>query len=180
MSIPARKRTPVAPPAKKAVKKVAKKPALTHKERAIMANKAAMKTKTDQTAARKARFLEVFEGAACNVSHACKAIGICRQTFMHWRSTDAHFAKKVSELKEGLIDFAESMLFKKIKEGDNTANIFFLKCQAKDRGYIERVEHSGPGGSPIHHKHGFDMEWLNEELPAQALASIVRKLGGKL
>ena len=44
-----------------------------------------------------------------------------------------------------MIDFAESSLYKQIKDGNTSATIFFLKTQAKRRGYIEKqeIEHSG-------------------------------------
>lgn len=44
------------------------------------------------------------------------------------------------QAREKLKDYAESKLFEKMRKGDKTALIFFLKTQAKDRGYIERVE----------------------------------------
>jgi hypothetical protein len=172
MTTPAQKRTSTT----KVVKKTANKAALSPRERAVLAQKASVKSKDDAKEQRKLRFLELFEGAGCNISHTCKSLGITRQTYLNWMKDDADFATLVIDIKQGLIDFAESMLMKKIKEGDNTATIFFLKCQAKDRGYIERLEHSGPNGSPISHKHGIDLEWLNEELPVNALVSIVNKL----
>jgi len=53
--------------------------------------------------------------------------------------------------REKLKDFAESKLFKHIDNDNITALIFYLKTQAKDRGYIERSEHehTGPGGGPL-------------------------------
>lgn len=47
--------------------------------------------------------------------------------------------KKLSQLDIAL-DFAESELFKQIKEGNITGVIFFLKTKGKKRGYIERSE----------------------------------------
>jgi hypothetical protein len=42
------------------------------------------------------------------------------------------------ELKEGLLDFAEAKLIEQIKEGSLGAICFFLKCQGKGRGYVEK------------------------------------------
>ena len=55
----------------------------------------------------------------------------------------------VEEAKERMIDFAESKLYQNIKDGDNTAIIFYLKTQAKHRGFIERQELTGMEGHPI-------------------------------
>ncbi len=43
------------------------------------------------------------------------------------------------------MDFAESQLYKQIKEGSTAATIFYLKTKGKKRGYIERqeIEHNG-------------------------------------
>ncbi len=45
-----------------------------------------------------------------------------------------------TEALERTIDLSETQLFKKIKAGNLTAIIFFLKCRAKHRGYVERQE----------------------------------------
>lgn len=49
------------------------------------------------------------------------------------------------QAKESLIDFAEGVLKKKVREEDLTALIFFLKTQGRYRGYQEKqeIEHSG-------------------------------------
>jgi len=93
------------------------------------------KTKTQQ---KKELFLKVFEKNAGNVSATCKGIGIVRETFYQWCEKDEEFKKKVEEVREGLIDYAESMLLKKIKNEDLGAIIFFLKTQGKKRGYSEK------------------------------------------
>ena len=50
------------------------------------------------------------------------------------------FKKVIEEIDESTLDFAETALHNKIKEGDTTATIFFLKTKGKKRGYVERVE----------------------------------------
>lgn len=55
----------------------------------------------------------------------------------------------LADERESMRDFAEGMLYKRIEEGDTTAIIFYLKTQGKDRGYVERQEHSGPDGGAV-------------------------------
>lgn len=47
------------------------------------------------------------------------------------------------EAQERLKDFAEAKLYQQISEGNTTATIFFLKTQARNRGYVEKVETGG-------------------------------------
>ena len=55
------------------------------------------------------------------------------------------FDKKVKEIENIALDFAESQLHKQISEGNTTATIFLLKTKGKKRGYIERqeIQHDG-------------------------------------
>jgi hypothetical protein len=47
------------------------------------------------------------------------------------------------ELRGQMVDVAESALHKLIADGNLSATIFFLKTQARDRGYVERAERAG-------------------------------------
>lgn len=53
--------------------------------------------------------------------------------------------------KELLKDTAELKLHELVGRGSLGAICFFLKTQARERGYIERQEHAGPAGGPIPH-----------------------------
>ena len=101
---------------------------------------------------KKELFLEMFKKSGGNISESCKKINISRETFYRWCRTNKKFKKQVEELKESLIDFAESVLMKKIKDGDTTSIIFFLKTKGKSRGYVEKqeIEHSGSIEEKIH------------------------------
>lgn len=46
----------------------------------------------------------------------------------------------IDEEREGVKDFAEGKLLEQINAGNITAIIFYLKTQAKGRGYVERTE----------------------------------------
>ena len=85
--------------------------------------------------------IAALERNACNVSHACKAIGICRQTHYDWLDKSDKYKKEFEEVQESLIDFGESALMKNIKKGNVTAQIFFLKTKGRSRGYIEKSVH---------------------------------------
>lgn len=89
--------------------------------------------------------LEILEKSAGNVSIACKKMGIDRGTHYNWLQQNQHYKNAVDDIQEGLIDFAETKLMEKIKGGDTTANIFFLKTKGKGRGYVEKVEQAISG-----------------------------------
>lgn len=93
----------------------------------------------------KVQFLKAYPKKACNISRTCESLGMKRTTYYHWRKTDADFAHECEMAEESLIDLAETQLFRNIREGKETSLIFFLKCKAKKRGYIEKqeFEHSG-------------------------------------
>lgn len=93
-----------------------------------------------KTAEAKQEFLRAFEAKAGNVKVACQAMGMPRSKYYAWRRTDLAFAEAVDDVLEGLKDFAESKLMVNIQQGKEASIFFFLKCKAKDRGYIERVD----------------------------------------
>lgn len=89
----------------------------------------------------KESFLEAYESSACNVSISCKKIGISRNAFYEWKKEDLQFAEDCKEREESLIDFAETMLYKGIKEGKTAELIFFLKTKGQSRGYVEKQQY---------------------------------------
>jgi hypothetical protein len=62
---------------------------------------------------------------------------------------DSKFRQAYNDQTESLIDFAETALLNSIRKGSDTATIFFLKTKGKDRGYIERQEHTGKDGKDL-------------------------------
>jgi hypothetical protein len=68
--------------------------------------------------------------------------------------TVQYYAQRWPEVKEAieeqrglLLDTAERMLYRAIEKGEPWAICFFLKCQGKARGYIEKYD-VGIGGIP--------------------------------
>lgn len=98
-------------------------------------NKKHSKKLADKTNDNKKRVLEALQQSLGNVTLACKNAGISRTAFYDYYNQDEQFKKRVREINEERLDFAESQLLKNIHKGDTTSIIFFLKKQARDRGY---------------------------------------------
>lgn len=99
-------------------------------------------TRTDT---HKKAMLEALKASLGIVSEAAEACGVCRQHHYTWMKDDPEYREQVEAIVDMAIDFAESALKRKIKDGDTTAIIFYLKTKGKRRGFIERseVEQSG-------------------------------------
>jgi hypothetical protein len=74
------------------------------------------------------------------VTAACKASGISRDKHYYWMNHDPIYKKAVEEIGEMGVDFAEGKLLESIKNGSDTATIFYLKTKGKARGYVEKTE----------------------------------------
>ena len=98
------------------------------------------KTTPDKTQLNKKAFLKAFVETFGNVSKTAEAVGIDRRTYYNWLKIDSDFSQEVKaiEPEELFLDFAESQLLKKMREGDITAIIFFLKTKGQRRGYTEK------------------------------------------
>ena len=84
--------------------------------------------------------LAALEASMGIVTTACKNAKINRTTHYKWLKTDPDYREAVNELDELTKDFAESSLFRQIKEGIPASTIFFLKTKGKSRGYAEEVK----------------------------------------
>ena len=85
-------------------------------------------------------FLEAFKKHATNATKACEAVGIARQTYYDWQLTNLTFKEECEAIHESMIDFAESMLYKNMKNGKESSVLFFLKTRGRKRGYVEKQE----------------------------------------
>ena len=89
---------------------------------------------------KKETLLQALESSLGIVSTACNRSGISSSSFYKWYKEDEEFRKKVDEIDNLKLDFAESQLHKQIQDNSTSATIFYLKTQGKKRGYIERQE----------------------------------------
>jgi hypothetical protein len=113
----------------------------------------AVKAHTSNT--KKEAMLEALEKSLGIVSTAAKMVGIDRSTHYAWMKSDEEYKKAVASIQDGVLDFAESHLYKLVKEGNPAATIFFLKTKGKKRGYIERQEIEVQEKKPL--------SWLDEK-----------------
>jgi len=108
----------------------------------------------DKTDTKKGLMLEALEKSLGIVSTACKMVDISRQTHYAWLKADEEYKSAVNSIQDSVLDFAESHLYKLVKDGNPAATIFFLKTKGKKRGYIERQEIEVTEKKPL--------SWLDE------------------
>ena len=94
----------------------------------------------NKTARQKKDLLEALHKSLGVVTTACERTGIGRTTYYDWYRNDPEFKTQVDSLEDVALDFTESKLHERIREGDTTAIIFHLKTRGKKRGYVERQE----------------------------------------
>ena len=83
------------------------------------------------------------------LTHAADALGVTRGAIYQAAKKHPEIQKAIEDARERTTDLAEGKLFQKINEGDNTAILFYLKTQAKKRGYVERQEVTGAEGGEL-------------------------------
>lgn len=107
-------------------------------------------TKTDKKALRgnKKRMYDALMDQLGIITAAARQVGLSRETHYRWLRSDENYKQWIEEIPELTRDFVENALLKNIKEGNVTAQIFYLKTKGRSRGYIERqeIEHKGSEG----------------------------------
>lgn len=87
--------------------------------------------------------LEALERNLGVVTPSCKEVGISRNLYYNYYANDPEFKKAVDEINTVAIDYVESQLFNKIKEGSEKSILFFMKYRGKKRGYTDSIEIEG-------------------------------------
>lgn len=85
-------------------------------------------------------FMKAIPGSNGVISVVAGRVGCSRRTVYNAINGDPEIKQALYDAREELKDMAESVLFTMIKERNITALIFYLKTQARDRGYVERQE----------------------------------------
>lgn len=87
----------------------------------------------------KQKLLEALERSLGIVTAACKEVGISRDRFYTYYKEDLDFRKAVDDINEITLDFTETQLLKKIKEGSERSILFYMKYKGRKRGYNEEL-----------------------------------------
>jgi hypothetical protein len=88
-------------------------------------------------------FLAAIPESAGVIAVIARRVGCSRATVYNAMRDFVSVRKAIEDERESMKDYAEGTLFKLIRQDNLTALIFYLKTQAKDRGYVERVEIAG-------------------------------------
>ena len=86
------------------------------------------------------------------LSEAARALECTRQSLQGYVKKFPELADILTDAREHSLDVAEHALMSQIDRGNIAAIIFYLKCQGKARGYVERQE--------IHHSGGITAEQI--------------------
>lgn len=83
----------------------------------------------------KEKFLSAVATCDGLVWSACKLTGLNQKVHEKWLTKDEEYAKRFHEVLEGVNDFVEGAMFKRIRSGDWNAIKFYLSSKCKHRGY---------------------------------------------
>lgn len=72
-----------------------------------------------------------------NMAAVGRKFGVTRQAIQYHVNQNKVLQDISVECRESMKDNAESSLYKAVIDGEAWAVCFFLKCQARDRGYVE-------------------------------------------
>src|SRR4030067_3453838 len=81
----------------------------------------------------------IFKKAGIN-SQVADAIGRSIRAIQIRQKRSPKFRAMFEEARERLLDMGEAVIFEGISKKNMTAVIFFLKCQAKHRGWLQGAE----------------------------------------
>ncbi len=89
--------------------------------------------------------IRALEATAGMVTYAAKKLDVSYVSLWKWIKKSTELQQALHSIKESHIDLAETKLLQNVKNGDPSSIFFYLKCKAKDRGYVEKqqIEHSG-------------------------------------
>jgi len=95
------------------------------------------------------QILEALKATGGLVYMAARKLGCDPSTINKRAKTSPEIQAAIDNARGDMLDMAEHELKKAVRGGDMTAIIFTLKTIGKGRGYVERIEQTGPNGGPV-------------------------------
>ena len=86
-----------------------------------------------------------------NLTAAASKLGVTRQAVYNYIKR-YDLQSVLDQARENMVDEAVGQLHKLVRDGNLGATIFYLKTQAKGRGFTERIEQTGANGEPIEYR----------------------------
>jgi len=92
-----------------------------------------------------ADFSDAIPGSGGIISTIARRVGCDWGTADKWCKESPTLARMLQDERESILDLAESVLFKNIREGDTSDAKWLLARMGKQRGYADKqeIEHSG-------------------------------------
>ena len=98
-----------------------------------------------------AQVTEALLKADGNLTAAAAKLGVSRQgVYEYINRYDLQHV--LDEARETMVDEAVGPLHRLVRDGNLGAPMFYLKTQAKNRNYSERIEQTGANGEPIEYR----------------------------
>ena len=95
------------------------------------------------------RVTAAIEKTFGNLSVAARTLSVHRSCLYRFLHRHEDLKEVLHDMRETAIDNVESALYNAAIGGNVPAMIYFLKCQGKSRGWVERSEVSATPGEPI-------------------------------
>lgn len=105
---------------------------------------------------RKQDVIDALVDARGMIAPAARRLGASRTTILSYIDQYPEIAQAVADQREAVTDLAETRLYDAIQDREAWAICFYLKTQAKRRGYVERAEVTGSNGAPVNIKLVYD------------------------
>ena len=86
-----------------------------------------------------------------NLTAAASKLGVTRQAVYNYIKR-YDLQSVIEDARENMVDEAVGQLHRLVRDGNLGATIFYLKTQAKGRGFTERIEQTGANGEPIEYR----------------------------
>lgn len=110
-----------------------------------------------------ARAKEALEQAGAIRTIAAQKLNVHRSTLHAFLVRHPALQAFADDLEEALKDIAEARVIQAIRAGDMPTVRWYMELKGKDRGYVRRVESTGPGGRPMEHTQKIDLSEMSDE-----------------